>query len=249
MKGKGRNTRFLAVLLVLGTGFIFAQGGSVLASPSTTYWSPCISDIQPFGVWHITYDSYTTVGRHEAGEDFPADYGLTVGFLPFEKFKGEIGIDLIEPTDHPVYFNVKVGTPEGALFEGSPALNVGIFNVGTKKDETDYNIVDVIAGKTLPMNLGRIHGGFYTGNGDVLVDADGNEENEGFMVGYDRFIYKDKVMFAADYASGDNAIGGGGAGLYYFFTKDISLLTGPVWFNERELNGKMKWTFQLDINF
>ena len=43
-------------------------------------------------------------------------------------------------------------------------------------------------------------------------------------------------------------IGGGGVGLYYFFTKDISLLTGPVWFNEKEINGKWKWTLQLDIN-
>ena len=48
---------------------------------------------------------------------------------------------------------------------------------------------------------------------------------------------------------GDNAIGGGGAGVYYFFTPDISLLTGPVWFNDPGINGRMKWTTQLDINF
>lgn len=42
---------------------------------------------------------------------------------------------------------------------------------------------------------------------------------------------------------------GGGVGVYYFFTKNISVLGGPVWFNDRELNGGQKWTIQWDINF
>jgi hypothetical protein len=37
-------------------------------------------------------------------------------------------------------------------------------------------------------------------------------------------------------------------GLYYYFTKNIDLLTGPVWFNDEGINGKWKWTVQLDIN-
>ena len=74
------------------------------------------------------------------------------------------------------------------------------------------------------------------------------KEEAGWMAGYDRYIIKDKVLFAADYASGDNAIGGGGAGIYYFFTKDVSLLVGPVWFNDTGVNGYTKWTVQLDIN-
>jgi hypothetical protein len=28
----------------------------------------------------------------------------------------------------------------------------------------------------------------------------------------------------------------------------MSLLTGPVWFNERAINGDWKWTTQLDVN-
>ncbi|MBI1865160.1 MAG: EscU/YscU/HrcU family type III secretion system export apparatus switch protein, partial [Nitrospirae bacterium] len=66
-------------------------------------------------------------------------------------------------------------------------------------------------------------------------DAEGNELS--------------RLVFAVDYASGDNALGGGGAGLYYYFTKNVSLLTGPVWFNEEAINGKWKWTTQLDVNF
>ena len=41
-------------------------------------------------------------------------------------------------------------------------------------------------------------------------------------VDYNRFV------FAADYASGKNFIGGGGGGFYIFFTKNISLLVGPT---------------------
>jgi hypothetical protein len=57
-----------------------------------------------------------------------------------------------------------------------------------------------------------------------------------------------RLVFAADWASGKNYIGGGGAGLYYYFTKYISLLTGPVFFNDKTINGEWKWTTQLDVN-
>jgi hypothetical protein len=57
-----------------------------------------------------------------------------------------------------------------------------------------------------------------------------------------------RLVLAADYASGNNAIGGCGVGACYYFTPRISLLTGPVWFNEEAINGEWKWTIQLDIN-
>lgn len=222
----------------------------IYATPSTTYWTPCTSDVQPYGVLHIGVDNYTTVGRKDLNKgDFPTDFGLTVGVLPFEKLNLEIGGDLVEPTDNALFGNAKLGTPENSLFEGSPAINVGIFNTGTKKDVTNANIVYFVLGKTLPYKLGRLHvSPYYVGNAKVLKDGSGSRRDHGWMVAYDKFIYKDKIMLAADYASGNNSIGGGGVGLYYFFTKDVSLLSGPVWFNDRTLNGKMKWTVQLDIN-
>jgi len=230
----------------------------VWGTPSTTYWTPATTDIQPFGVVHIGVDNYFTVFRkaENGAGSFATDVGLTVGVLPFEKLQMEEGIDLNEPTDYPISFNAKLGTPEDSLFKGSPALNIGIFNVGTKKNVTNQNIVYGVVGKTIPV-IGRLFAGPYIGNGKALVDKHGDRENKGFMVGFDHgfFATKDRdgnefnrVVLAADYASGKNSIGGGGAGLYYYFTKDISLLTGPVWFNEKEINGKWKWTIQLDIN-
>ncbi len=229
---------------------------SVHATPSTTYWTPCTTDVQPFGKWHITYDSYFTVGKKgkEKG-DFPTDVGLTVGVLPFKKLNMEVGFDLLEPTDDPLFINAKLGTPEGTLFAGSPALNVGIFNAGTKSGVTDFEIVDFLVGKTLPHDLGRLFGGVYVGS-DTLRSAEGDVESTGWMVGYDKGFCPAKrgdrefnrFVVAADYASGKNVIGGGGVGLYVYFAPDVSLLAGPVWFNDEQLNGDYKWTLQLDIN-
>lgn len=232
--------------------------GSAFATPSTTYWTPMTTDIQPYGVLHIGVDNYFTVFRKakDGGGSLPTDFGLTMGVLPFEKVQMEVGVDLLESSNYPLYFNAKIGTPEDSIFKGSPTLQIGIFNVGTKTNVTNYNIVHAVIGKTIP-SLGRISIGPYIGNKKVLIDKDGKKENTGFMVAFDRgFVpVKDKagneynkLVLAADYASGKNAIGGGGVGLYYYFTKDISLLTGPVWFNEEAINGKWKWTIQLDIN-
>jgi hypothetical protein len=245
--------------IALGTACMTLAGAIAAdATPSTTYWTPAVTDVQPYGVVHVGVDTYTTVFRKtdNGGGDFPADYGVTVGVLPFEKVQLEVGLDLMEPGDYPLLFNAKLGTPEGSLFEGSPALNVGIFNVGTKKGVTDYNVGFALAGMTIP-DICRVHAGAYIGNGAILRNSDGEKDNTGFMIGLDRGFLpmKDaagngynRVVVAADYASGDNSIGGGGAGVYYFFTRDISLLAGPVWFNDRGVNGPMKWTVQFDMN-
>ena len=237
---------------------LFLLSGFAYATPSTTYWTPMTLDIQPYGVLHLGVDNYFTVFRKadNGGASFPTDFGLTMGVLPFEKLQMEVGLDLLESSNYPLYFNTKIGTPEDALFKGSPTLQLGIFNLGTKNNVTNQNIVFGVIGKTIP-GIGRISAGPYIGNKKVLIDKNGDKENTGIMVAFDRGFMpvKDKngneynkLVFAADYASGKNAIGGGGVGLYYYFTKDISLLTGPVWFNEEAINGKWKWTIQLDIN-
>jgi hypothetical protein len=246
-----------ALGLALG-GLVGGIPGTANATPSTTYWTPMTVDIQPYGVLHGGVDNYFTIFRkaEDGGGAFPTDLGLTLGVLPFDKVKMEIGVDLMESSDYPLYFNAKIGIPEDSFFAGQPTVQVGVFNAGTKSDVTNQNVVYGVIGKSLP-GIGRVSVGPYLGNKDVLVDKNGGKENTGFMAAFDRGFLPTKdregnefnrVVLAADYASGKNAIGGGGAGLYYFFTKDISLLTGPVFFNEEGINGKWKWTMQLDIN-
>jgi hypothetical protein len=271
--------------------------GTVYATPSTTLWTPATSDIQPFNVWHIGVDNYFRLyqtqeevanGGGNPGQPsaFPTDVGLTVGVLPFEKLNMEVGIDGLFPGSrlspvmrsigNSLLFNAKIGNPEGAFFgEWFPAINVGIFNAGTKKQTTNMDIFDLIVGHTLGP-FGRIHGGGYYGNPDAVLmreggckpngtgplacipGASGKLANSGGMVGYDYGFWKvkdkegneyNKWTFLADYASGTNYIGGYAVGVGYNFTKDIDILTGPVWFNDHVINGQWKWTVQLDINF
>jgi len=227
------------------------------ATSSSTVWTPMTLDVQPYGVGHWGVDNYFTVGRKAAdgAGDFPTDAGFTVGVLPFEKFKMEIGVDLLEPSDYPVLFNAKAGFPEDAMFAHAPALELGVINVGTKTGVTDQDTFYLVIGKSLPP-VGRLSVGPYRGSSKLLVDANGDKENSGWMVAFDRAFHSvqgpegefNRFVLAADYASGKNALGGGSVGLYYYFTPNVSLVAGPVWFNEEAINGKMKWTIQLDIN-
>ena len=258
-------TKIFSALTVIG----MLSAATAHATPSTTYWTPATSDVQPYGVWHLGVDNYFTLFRDadadfsKDGGDFPTDVGITVGVLPYEKIQLEVGLDLLEPSDFgedgkdvPWYFNFKFGTPEGSLFAGSPALNVGLFNIGFEQESdtcglgcaTNYNIAHVMVGKSFGA-VGRLHAGGYIGNDKLLINDDGDKENTGFMIGWDRWLVKDKFMLAADYASGENALGGGGFGLYWFFAPNASLLVGPVWYNQDSFNGPMKWTTQLDVNF
>lgn len=228
-------------------------GSAAHATPSSTVWTNMTLDIQSYGVLHVGVDNYFTAFKKASagGGSFPVDAGLTLGVLPFDKFQMELGVDLLESSDDPASFNLKMGSPEGVLFKGSPAFEVGIFNVGTKKDVTDQDVVDLVIGKSIA-GVGRLSVGPYIGNKRVLAN-----DNSGWMAAFDRGFHSrrgadgqefNRFVVAADYASGKNAIGGGSVGLYCYFTKDISLLVGHVWFNDQAINGKSKWTLQLDVN-
>lgn len=255
-KKKECKTMKKTTLVFLMTAFSLLWSHFVHATPSTTYWTPCVMDIQGYKLWHITYDTYVPLQKTPnadaaAGKEvtFPVDLGLTVGVLNSQKLQMEVGFDLLEPFDnYPLFFNAKVGYPENTLSKNAPALQVGIFNVGTKKDVTNYNIAHFMVGKTFP-SIGRLTASYYVGNSKLLVSSAGKKENTGFMVAWDRWIVTDKVLLAGDYASGKNALGAGGLGVYFYFTKNIDLLVGPVWFNDEKINGRWKWTTQLDINF
>jgi hypothetical protein len=233
----------------------FGASSSAFATPSTELWTSGTTDIQPFGVTHIGIDNYFTVFRKSAdgGGGFPTDAGITVGILPFSKVQMEVGIDLMEPLDFPLFFNAKIGVPEGGFFRGQPGVAAGIFNIGTKKDLTDYDITYAAIGKTIPV-IGRIFFGGYIGKKTALA----GEINRGITIAYDRAFLPSKsascadfnrILLCADWASGKNYYGGGGVGLGWYFTENISILTGPVFFNDESLNSKWKWTTQLDINY
>jgi hypothetical protein len=216
------------------------------ATPSTTFWAPYTTAIQPFLTPHITYDTYFWKGPSAglAGSPvYPITTGLTMGVLPWENLQLEVGFDLLLPSTDPLLLNAKLGVPEDKLFPFQPSLAVGIFGLGTKKSTTtdlgtDYNMLYAQVQHSIPVVGGYVSAGGYYALQDKLFQAsDGSGTNRaGFMGG---FISPDinvnlpwllKMNVAGDVQTGKNAFGAAGGGLYFYFTDKIDLLTGPVYF-------------------
>jgi len=232
------------------------------ATPSTTYWAPSIATCQGKYLPHVTYDTYYGKGTpppNAGAPAYPIDTGLTVGVLPWDKVQAEVGYDVLLPSSDPVFFflNAKICTPDSALFKGSPAISAGIYNVGFKKNVTDYNAIHLMFQKSLPVG-GYIAGGVYHGLSDALfTNSDGDVVKTGAMFGWASPDIKiglkglEKLVIAADVQTGKNVLGGGGVGVYVFFNDYVSLLVGPVFYTDGALQpggATHLWTTQLDID-
>lgn len=243
---------------ILALGFLLLLNtGLVEGTPSTVFWTPCTTDVYATGTGHIDEDNYFTVfNRRRHGSSFPPDTGFELGIFSWKDLSAEAGIDYLGGTDDPLFFNIGIGLPEDKLFCHAPSFKIGFFNAGTRyhgSNRTNQNIVDLIIGKSLPDWIGgRLCIGGFSGSRAI------GKNRQGFMVSYQRSFCPAKYcgdtdyfkwVLCADYASGKNTIGGGGVGVYYYFTPDISILTGPVWFNSKKINGNWKWSVQIDISF
>ncbi len=260
-------------VFTLALSILTATCGAALATPSTQIWIPS-TDIQPYKTIHLNFDSYIRTSKHGntidgsvVGSGNVIDVGPTIGILPFEKIQAEIGFDYIDTGSssgadtHPFYFHGKVGTPEDSLFKYSPAIAVGIYNVGTKfhksdagaanpGDMTKQDIVYGLLARTLPV-VGRITAGGYHGSGSVLVDENGNSANDGVMLSWDRTMTEisDKLWMAVDYMSGRNMNGALNFGVSWAFAKNVSVILGYDIYNNTKTGGKNTVTTQVDINF
>jgi len=231
------------------------------STASTQIWIPS-TDFQKWKTMHLGLDNYIRTSKISGVRGAGMfDLGLTTGLLPFEKFQGEIGVDFLsmgdsQYDDHPFYFNAKIGFPEGAIFKGSPALALGAYNIGLKKNLTDYNIIYGEIAKTIPI-LGRVSVGYYTGNGKVLVDENLIKAKDGLLLSWDRTMTEisDKLWLAVDYQGGKNYLGALSFGASWAFSKNVSVIFGYDIYNNKKAyyntNNQNADTFtaQVDINF
>jgi hypothetical protein len=231
------------------------------STASTQIWIPS-TDFQKWKTMHLGIDSYLrtakTDGERGAGI---TDLGLTTGLLPFDKFQGEIGVDYLymgdsNYDDYPVYFNAKIGFPEDAMFKNSPALAMGVYNLGLKKNLTNYNIIYGLIAKTIPV-LGRFSIGYYTGNEKILIDENLKKANSGVLLSWDRAFpeISDKLWLAVDYQGGENYLGSLNFGASWAFSKNVSVIVGydiynnkDAYYNTADQNANT-FTVQVDINF
>jgi len=99
--------------------------------------------------------------------------------------------------------------------------------------------------------LGRFSGGYYAGNGEVLLNKDGGKANTGILLSWDRTLSEisDKLWVAVDYQGGGNALSGLSLGVAWAFSKNVSVILGYDMWDEPSLAGSDTFTAQVDINF
>jgi hypothetical protein len=252
------------VLHALAALALIATAPSARATSSTTFWTPATTYVQPYLIPHLTYDTYVS-----EVSGFQNDYGLTVGFLPFEKVQGEIGIDSFLPglQSANLYLNGKLGIPEGALAGWSPGISAGLVAVGFKSDVSNFDVFHGEIGKTFPVIGNIVVGGYYGFNDKLLVSSTGDAQRSGFCAAWTspdivlNLTGLNKIAFMADIQTGKNAFGAVGAGIGLYFTSAIDILTGPVFFFDSAATTMLQgpgirapsrpdwlWTIQLDVD-
>jgi hypothetical protein len=244
-----------ALWLALFTVALCTRGAH--ATPSSTFWAPSTPYVQPYGVLHVTYDTY--FGRQAS---YPIDTGLTMGVIPGQKLQAEVGFDLLYSTvangdglKAPFVLNAKVGAPEDVYFHGQPAWSFGVYGAGFEEDVNDADVLHFMLGKTLAHAGYPTLGVYYGLNQDLFRSPEGDDERFGVMAGWTSpsidVSHLDKIAFCWDIQTGHSAAGATGAAMYAYFTPTISLETGPVFFFEKELQpggSSWMWSMQLDID-
>ncbi len=248
-------------MIVIFTGFSllfsFFAAGMASATPTTHIWAPS-TDVQGYGIMHVTGDFYFASERDSQGNrpDTVTNTGLTAGILPFEKLNMEMGFDhksgLGDLDDYPMYFNAKMGIPERAFGDYFPALAVGIYDLGTKADKTDFNVWYAKAAKTFSLgdfSLGRFSAGYFNGNNELLLDGAGRQDDDGGFGAWERTLTEisDRLWVCAEYMGTESSYGGASYGLAWKFTDTVSAILGYTRYNNRSLADTV--TLQFDIDF
>ena len=249
--------RFSVCTFLVAALLTVCEARQVSATATTHIWAPS-TDVQPYKLVHLTSDMYlpNEHDAHGARIGTVTNLGLTIGVLPFKAVNMEIGIDhksgLGSLDDHPFYGNIKVGVPESAMGGFCPALAVGIFDIGSKADLTDFNIIYFKAARTLTVgktSLGRFSIGYFTGNDKLLVNGQGKKDNTGVLAAWERTMteWSEKLWLCAEYMGSESAYGTINVGLAWKFAANVSVLGAVDIFNNDDLAST--GTIQIDIDF
>lgn len=233
----------------------FLSTSTLCATASALFWTFATTDVLDPGMGNFEVGTLfrPIINGPPTIPDamFPTDIGFNMGFPKWGILKAEAGVDYYGGVRNPLFFNAKIGVEECKLFRNAPSLSFGILFVGTAR-ETDFNVWNLMVGKTLPCKLGRAFLGGYFGNPSM------GKDRGGIWGGTDTPFYKKKdckgVDFyrwhiLVDFATGDNIIGGAGVGIVYFYNPYISFMAGPTWFASNTIYGPWKIALYINVNF
>jgi hypothetical protein len=253
---KGGNMARFIRFFVLAIVWQTIWAASAHATASTHIWAPS-TDVQAFKKLHLTADFYIPTEKNSDGSraNTITNAGLTIGILPFKKFNAEVGFDHKTGygplDDFPMYFNAKVGIPEDAFGKFFPAFAVGMYDIGTKEDRTDYNVFYVKFAKTMKSgetNLGRLSAGYFRGNKKLLVHG-GKSDNDGVLLAWERVMSEisDKLWLCVEYQGSRSSYGAMNYGFSWKFADNVSAIFGYDIYNNVDLANT--FTVQVDIDF
>ncbi|MBI3794412.1 MAG: hypothetical protein HY280_06745 [Nitrospinae bacterium] len=217
------------VLTILSAGASFALPLKIIMIPST--------DVQPYGTFHLGIEEDTTMftDQGNGGHSNPTDFGLTTGIFNSELLLVDIGVDVKEasPSGKPFDFNAKIATTEEAFGKIGPLLAVGVYDLGPDVGVNNFNIGYGSASKVFGF-LGRATIGYFYGNPQMMKAADGTNQSQGVMFGYDRRMTElnEKLWFGIDYFSGRSVYGAVSFGIGWTFSEKASLILGYVRYND-----------------
>ncbi len=248
--------RTSAVLVGCATALVL-YASVAHGTASTHIWAPS-TDVQPFKLVHVTSDMYLPVEYDAAGNRIGTvtNLGLTVGVLPFKTFNMEVGLDhksgLGTLDDYPIYGNLKLGVPEGAFGKISPALAVGVYDVGTKSDLTDFNVFYAKIAMSFTadsLSLGRLSVGYFGGSDELLVGPDGTADETGLLLAWERTMSElsDRLWVCVEYQGTESVYGTVNFGAAWKFAPNVGVLAGYDHFNNPDYPGAA--TVQVDIDF
>lgn len=240
----------VAIVLQISAGALWAGYTGHISGPS--------EDFQGY------MDPAITVAVNVAKEKDPTGtrpptligIGLINGFLSGNKLNLEAGFDYKScggnTDDNPLYLNAKAGFTEGVLGEGMPALAGGAFDIGTNGKTNDYNIFYGLVSKTIKFgaaDLGKFSAGWFSGNGDLLLDRNGRKDNSGLIAGWDRLLpgISKNLWASVDYLGTASAYGSWNMGLAWKFNSKVSAIAGYNIFTNKDLVDTFNVQFTLGL--
>ncbi len=253
-----KNITSISLFYAIVFGVILLGGASKAFATATTHlWAPS-TDVQPYGVVHLTSDVYFPTETDSAGNrpSTITNVGLTAGSLPFEKLNAEIGFDhktgYGDLDDYPIYFNAKIGIPEDTLFEFSPALAGGVYDIGTEHNKTDYDVYYLKAAKTFyagDFSLGRVSVGYFNGNSTLLLDQNANADNDGIFAAWERSLpeINKNLWVCVEYQGTNSSYGSWNYGFSWKVSDNVSVIFALDTYNNH--NYADTFTVQVDVDF
>jgi hypothetical protein len=237
--------------LVLAAATCALLPGLAAPAPTTIFRAPS-ADAAPLGALRVGYDTAFWPGSGRSAA-VPAALGLTAGVLPVERLRLEVGFDLVFPTRDPLVLNAKLGSPEGALFAGSPSLAVGIFEAGLTA-LTALDVCYAALGKRT--RIGTFTVGGYVGSERLLRSSEGASQRAGLLAGVVfpaipvGAPWLQRVELRWDLLTGKNPVGETGGGAAFFLTPYAWVTTGPVFFLDPWLQpgaARFLWSVRLEV--